>query len=68
MSLYAGHGVGAVTEVRPAAEVVHELADGAARLLAAHVGREDAPTPARAWPPVSPSDSPNTTHSGVRTR
>lgn len=33
MALYAGQGVGAVREVRPAAEIVRELTDGAARLL-----------------------------------
>jgi NAD(P)H-dependent flavin oxidoreductase YrpB (nitropropane dioxygenase family) len=35
MPLYAGQGVGAVTEVRPAGDVVRELAEGAARLLGA---------------------------------
>ncbi|SOC53657.1 enoyl-[acyl-carrier protein] reductase II [Blastococcus aggregatus] len=34
MPLYAGQGVGEVNTIRPAAEVVRELADGAARLLA----------------------------------
>jgi nitronate monooxygenase len=34
MPHYAGQGVGEVTAVRPAAEVVAELGDGAARLLA----------------------------------
>lgn len=34
MANYAGQGVGAVTGIRPAAEVVRELADGAAQLLA----------------------------------
>jgi nitronate monooxygenase len=33
MPLYAGQGVAAVTEVRPAADVVAELVSGAARLL-----------------------------------
>lgn len=33
MALYAGESVGAVTEVKPAAEVVRELAEGAERLL-----------------------------------
>src|SRR5690606_11553950 len=36
MALYAGESVGAVTSVAPAAEVVRELADGAAALLARH--------------------------------
>lgn len=39
MPLYAGHGVGAVREVRPAADIVHELTDGATRLLGRYVGR-----------------------------
>lgn len=34
MALYAGQSVGAVKAVVPAAEVVRELADGAAALLA----------------------------------
>lgn len=34
MPHYAGQGVGAVTEIRPAADIVRELADGAAQLLA----------------------------------
>jgi nitronate monooxygenase len=33
MALYAGEGVGAVNRVTPAAEVVHQLADGAEALL-----------------------------------
>jgi nitronate monooxygenase len=33
MALYAGQGVGQVAEVVPAAQVVTELAEGAARLL-----------------------------------
>lgn len=40
MALYAGQGVGAVTAVRPAAEVVAELASGAAALLARDVPAE----------------------------
>ncbi len=35
MALYAGESVGAVKRVQPAAEIVHELDDGAQRLLAA---------------------------------
>jgi nitronate monooxygenase len=35
MPLYAGQGVGVVTRIRPAGEVVRELVDGAARLLTA---------------------------------
>jgi nitronate monooxygenase len=34
MALYAGESVGAVRSVRPAAEILQELADGAERLLA----------------------------------
>ena len=34
MPLYAGHGVSVVRQIRPAAEIVDELVDGAARLLA----------------------------------
>lgn len=34
MPLYAGQGVGAVNAIRPAGDIVRELADGAARLLA----------------------------------
>lgn len=34
MPHYAGQGVGAVTEIRPAAEIVRELTEGAAQLLA----------------------------------
>jgi hypothetical protein len=33
MALFAGQGVGTVTEVRPAAAIVHELAAGAKNLL-----------------------------------
>ena len=33
MALYAGQSVGAVTRVQPAAEIIAELVDGAARLL-----------------------------------
>ncbi|WP_219420116.1 NAD(P)H-dependent flavin oxidoreductase [Pseudonocardia nigra] len=40
MPLFAGHGVGAVREVRPAAEIVREFADGAARLLRPQRNRE----------------------------
>ena len=35
MALYAGQGVGAVTRVQPASEIIRELVDGAAALLAA---------------------------------
>jgi NAD(P)H-dependent flavin oxidoreductase YrpB (nitropropane dioxygenase family) len=35
MALYAGQGVGAVTDVRPAGQVLRDLAEGAAALLAA---------------------------------
>jgi NAD(P)H-dependent flavin oxidoreductase YrpB (nitropropane dioxygenase family) len=35
MALYAGQSVGAVTRVQPAAEIIDELVDGAARLLSA---------------------------------
>jgi nitronate monooxygenase len=35
MALYAGTGVEAITDVRPAAEIVRELADGAEKLLRA---------------------------------
>jgi nitronate monooxygenase len=35
MPLYAGQGVGAVTDVRPAAQIARELTEGAAGLLAA---------------------------------
>jgi len=35
MALYAGEGVGAVVRVQPAEEIVRELMEGAARLLAA---------------------------------
>jgi nitronate monooxygenase len=38
MPLYAGQGVGAVSERRPAADIVHELTAGAARLLGAAAG------------------------------
>jgi nitronate monooxygenase len=38
MALYAGQGVGAVREVRPAAEVVRGLAEGAERLLRDRAG------------------------------
>jgi NAD(P)H-dependent flavin oxidoreductase YrpB (nitropropane dioxygenase family) len=34
MALYAGESVGAVRSVQPAADILHELADGAERLLA----------------------------------
>ncbi|HLK95182.1 MAG TPA: nitronate monooxygenase [Nocardioidaceae bacterium] len=34
MPYYAGQGVGAVSEIRPAAEIVRQLADGAEQLLA----------------------------------
>jgi hypothetical protein len=37
MALYAGQGVGAVTDVRPAGEIVREISDGAAVLLAQHL-------------------------------
>lgn len=40
MALYAGQGVGAVTRIEAAADVVDELATGAARLLAAHARPE----------------------------
>jgi len=33
MALYAGQSVGSVREVKPASDIVHELADGAQRLL-----------------------------------
>lgn len=33
MALYAGQGVGSVTEVVPAADIVHELTSGAETLL-----------------------------------
>jgi hypothetical protein len=33
MALYAGESVGGVTRVQPAAEIVHELAEGAEQLL-----------------------------------
>jgi hypothetical protein len=33
MALYAGQSVGAMTARQPAAEIVRELAEGAARLL-----------------------------------
>ena len=36
MPLYAGQGVGEVTDIRPAQQIVRELTAGAARLLAAH--------------------------------
>jgi nitronate monooxygenase len=42
MPLYAGQGVGAVTKIRGAAEIVRELADGATRLLAKCGARQDA--------------------------
>jgi nitronate monooxygenase len=40
MPLYAGQGVGAVTEIRPAADIVRELVDGGARLLAEQSARQ----------------------------
>ena len=44
MALFAGQGVGSVTELRPAATIVRELAGGAQRLLqaAAPSGRRPA--------------------------
>jgi hypothetical protein len=33
MALYAGESVGAVSRVQPAADIVHELVDGAEALL-----------------------------------
>ena len=33
MPLYAGQGVGLVTKVEPAADIVHDLVDGAEALL-----------------------------------
>lgn len=33
MALYAGHSVGAVTEVKPAADIIHDLVHGAEHLL-----------------------------------
>jgi nitronate monooxygenase len=45
MAMYAGQGVGQVTQVVPAAQVVTELADGADELL-------------RRWGPVEAPDSP----------
>jgi hypothetical protein len=33
MALYAGEGVGTVNSVTPAANVIHQLADGAEALL-----------------------------------
>jgi hypothetical protein len=38
MALYAGHGVGAVRDVRPAGQLVRELAEGAQRLLGQRLG------------------------------
>jgi NAD(P)H-dependent flavin oxidoreductase YrpB (nitropropane dioxygenase family) len=39
MALYAGQGVGLIREIKPAGEVVRELAEGAARILAGAHGR-----------------------------
>jgi enoyl-[acyl-carrier protein] reductase II len=39
MPLYAGQGVGLIREIKPAGEVVRELAEGAARILAGAQGR-----------------------------
>jgi nitronate monooxygenase len=38
MALYAGQGVGAVTHVQPAREIVRDLIEGAAAFLATHSG------------------------------
>jgi enoyl-[acyl-carrier protein] reductase II len=34
MALYAGQGVGLIREIKPAGDVLHELAEGATRILA----------------------------------
>ena len=38
MALYAGQGVGLVSEVRPAGAIVRELAEGARRIIAERLG------------------------------
>jgi NAD(P)H-dependent flavin oxidoreductase YrpB (nitropropane dioxygenase family) len=42
MALFAGEGVGSITAIRPAAEIVHDMVDGARDLLRAATAAADA--------------------------